>query len=114
MMPAPKAYLLSWREIMQALNLPTSRDGARNAHRQIRSLNDLYSGPILFRGRGSQPFVDRARLLEWWDRLDEISAEKIRQRRDRQATAGESYPYAASGTVAPGIAGSVRPRKTAS
>ncbi len=108
--PAPKAYLFSWKEILAAVGMRSSA----TARRQVRRLNEFFDGPILFpTGRGGQPRTDRAKLMLWWDGLEDVWAGMDRRRRDRQATAAESHPYGRTGNVAPGIAGSIRPRRAA-
>jgi hypothetical protein len=104
---APADYLLSWRKILAALgkhNEPEDR-------RQVRRLNDFYAGPILFPYRGGQPKVRKDKLLAWWDGLEAVWGDLERRRRDAAATIAEHHPFGRSGTVAPGIAGSVRPRR---
>jgi hypothetical protein len=90
--PAPKQYLFTWLAIVQTLGLPSSRSRARSIHALLRRLNRDTDGPIVFGGRGKQPFVGRDELLAWWQGLGETLAER----------AGR-----------PGIAGTVGPRPPA-
>lgn len=58
----PKCYLFGWREILTAVGLPNN---ATNRERVSR-LNELYEGPIIVPGQGSQPVATEARLFKWW------------------------------------------------
>jgi len=104
--PAPVVYLFSWREILATLEL---RNEAEN-RRRVRRLNDLEEGPILFPRRGGQPKVSRAKLLAWWDRLEERWAELWHRRQDKAATVQATHPYGRTARVVPGISGSIRRR----
>jgi hypothetical protein len=78
---APKTYLFSWTEVLAALRLPGSKAGARRVRRLVRQFNDRFMGPIVFLGKGSQPFAERSSLIRWWDNLgDEVSLRALAKR----------------------------------
>lgn len=101
----PKKLLAGWHEITAALETPYSdRD-------KIGSLNDRFLGPIVNNGRGTQPIVEKDKLLEWWNGLT-IQAEDSANRRDgAKASAEAQHNYGRAGTAAPEIGGQVRKRR---
>lgn len=109
---SPTGWIHGWRGIVDALGIeeamPTER--YQVLRRKIAILNRTFHGPIVIGRRGSQPLVERGKLLAWWNGL----AEKVRSQSDRQrdaeATAGAQHPYGARGIVAPDLAGEVRYR----
>lgn len=116
----PKRFvpLTSWADIFAALNEPHGTGNAawKNTQQKrdtVRKLNDIYSGPICFpQGKGKQPRVDKAALMIWWDKCrehfdarNEIAASKDKS---SQLTVADSHNYGTSGTVVPGIGGSVK------
>jgi hypothetical protein len=103
----PKAYLTSWREILDALhrkNNPTERQ-------TVSKLNKEQGGPIIVSGRGKQPFVERVKLRVWWDGLEGRFQELQQRHRDKQATTADQYSYGNEGTVVPEIGGSAKKRR---
>jgi hypothetical protein len=102
----PAKLLLSWNQILSALELKRSDV----SNRQLASLNKRYSGPIILPGKGGQPKVDKARLLQWWSGLENMMQEKERIKADTRATVQEQYPHGRSETVVPDIAGHVKKR----
>jgi hypothetical protein len=103
----PAKHLASWREILVALGMRDNKEDKQ----KVARLNKTYGGPITIPGQGSQPFVEKTKLLEWWNSLEaRIQAEKDRQR-DTQATVSTQHNYAREGVVAPNIAGGVKKRR---
>jgi hypothetical protein len=104
---APVEYLMSWREILDALHLTNDEE-----HRgMVRRLNGEHAGPIIIPRQGSQPKVITAKLVEWWNGLEGRFRELQQRRTDREATAAEQFSYGKDGTVAPGISGGVKKRR---
>ena len=103
----PKSYLLSWREIVEALDLKPN-EASRD---QIRSLNEKYSGPITIGGRGKQPKATRENLLKWWNGLESRFEENQARDRDKQATVDNQYKHGRDETVVPDISGHVKKRR---
>jgi len=103
----PVTYLMTWVEILNALNLSNTFENKR----RVRDANLLFDGPIIPPSKGSQPRVNKAKLLEWWNGLEDRFREIKQNQVDKQATVQEQYKYAKDGTVAPGIAGHVRKRR---
>jgi hypothetical protein len=111
----PTDLLLSWPEILKALNRTSASKEA------IRKLNKDYEGPILFMGRGSQPKADRVALVNWWNGLrnafESCQAADAQQEVDRNATAANQYRHGKDGhadTEVPDIAGRVKGRRRSS
>jgi hypothetical protein len=106
--PAPAAeYCLTWAAILAALR-GASPEARPTRHLVIR-MNATYGGPIRLGRKGAQPFVVRAKLLDWWNDLERLVEEREQRRRDARVELADRYAYGRSGTVAPGIDGSVRP-----
>jgi len=105
--PLPLPMLTSWREILVALGLKNNHEDQGKVSR----LNKQYAGPICIPGRGAQPVVDKAKLIEWWNDLEA----KVRGARDRsrdaKATAAAQHGYGRDGVVAPDLAGEVKRRR---
>jgi hypothetical protein len=104
----PIMYLIGWREILAALKL----DPDEKRQRSIKQYNEDHGGPIIFSGQGSQPKVVREKLIEWWNRLEIIWEDQKQQKEGAHADAEAGYKYGRSGTAAPGVAGSVKPRRS--
>jgi hypothetical protein len=102
----PIKWLWSWREVFDALDLPNNEE----QRRRVTHANDKFNGPIIVGGQGTQPKADKAKLIEWWNRLE---IEFTNQRQGCQGAmieAKEQHPYGKQGTVAPRI-GSVKKRR---
>ncbi|MGA2257348.1 MAG: hypothetical protein ABSG53_22045 [Thermoguttaceae bacterium] len=104
---APVEYLMNWREILDELKQKNDEE----KRTRIRRLNDMHDGPIIFPGQGAQPTVDKAKLLPWWNGLEDRLRELEQQQADRQATVADQVNYGKDGTVVPGIAGGVKKRR---
>jgi hypothetical protein len=102
----PTAYLLSWREILNALKVPNDTE----RRRCVRELNSRYDGPIKFLGQGSQPKVNRDKLLAWWNRL-ECVWETQGGGNNANASVEGQYDYGRDGVVIPDISGHVQKRR---
>jgi hypothetical protein len=100
-----RKLLTGWRAICPAL-------GENYANRKkIGSLNDRLVGPIINRGKGTQPMVYQDALLEWWNKLA-IQAQEFENRREGTRLAVEAqHEYGRAGTVAPEIGGGVKKRR---
>lgn len=101
----PKVYLTSWREILDALGLKPDQRG------KVAKLNKDFDGPIVIAKQGSQPTVERGKLLAWWNGLEDRLQELQQRRRDAQATISDQHPYGEDGTIVPEISGSVERRR---
>lgn len=110
----PKVYLLSWREILNVLNLKndkTSQGRVRNAHKS-------FPGPIIMPNPGGQPKVLKADLLIWWNGLEDRFREDATKRDsllvDRSATVENQFDRGRgehTETVVPEIGGRVKGRR---
>ncbi|MFH1266903.1 MAG: hypothetical protein ABIK89_14335 [Planctomycetota bacterium] len=106
-LPPPKIYCMSWREILDALEL--KNDPANRS--RLRSLNDMHDGPMMFLSQGGQPKVERSQLIEWWNRLEDRFHESTARKGDRKATVAAQHNYGRDEIVVPDIAGSVKRRR---
>jgi hypothetical protein len=79
--------------------------------RNVRNLNNKYDGPIIFPKQGAQPKADKAKLLEWWDGLEQQFLDEQQRKSDAEATVAGQHPYGKDGIVVPGIGGSVKRRR---
>lgn len=112
----PFVPLTSWSEILAALNEPHGNAVWKNdpqTRDKIRKLNEQHNGPIrLPQGKGTQPSVDKAVLLVWWDGIrghfDARNDEEEAKSASARLTVAETCNYGRSGTVVPGIEGSVK------
>jgi hypothetical protein len=101
-------YLVSWREILDALSMKNNKDNQR----KVRGLHDGYGSPILMPPQGGQPKVVKTKLLDWWHGLERRFEEEQQREADRRETVKETYNYGRDGRVVPGIQGHIkRPRK---
>ena len=107
-LPRPKQYLSSWREILDALDL-TNNEESKN---KVRRLVESHSGPIVLPSRGGQPKVEKTKLIEWWNDLENRFTESVQRISDRDATVAETHNYGRDGTAAPNIGGSIKRRRT--
>lgn len=113
---APFVPLTSWAEIFGALNEPHGKAEWKNNERtraKIRGLNEQHNGPIrLGSGKGKQPTVDKAALRTWWNELrehfDARSKEAEAEAEAARLTASDTHGFGKTGTVSPGIGGSVK------
>jgi hypothetical protein len=105
-LPAVPVYLQSWREILDCLKLKNDK----TRQNQVRQANDQYAGPIHFPGRGAQRKVNKAKLIEWWCRL-EILWDTQGGEEDAEATVKARHNYGRDGTVVPNISGHVQKRR---
>jgi hypothetical protein len=103
----PKTFLWNWKEILDAVGVKDNTE----SRRQVRRLNDEFDGPIVVTKSGSRPRVDKAKLVTWWNRLDDLHLELQQQARDKRATVADSYNYGSEGTVVPDLAGAVKKRR---
>jgi hypothetical protein len=104
----PKDYLFGWEQILSALG---KKDTAKTRD-QVRNANKGFEGPIKNKGRGSRPFVDKGKLLTWWNSLEERYTESEQAEEDKRATVEAKYRYGRSGAeVVPGIDGYVKRRR---
>lgn len=112
--PPPKRYAFDWQQLLDAIGLDNSSESRSAVRRAAR----VFGGPIAFR-QGSPPFVGIDALLAWWNGLEARAAELAQGRAERgaseaarQASAADAHPYGRNGTVAPGISGGVRRRRS--
>jgi hypothetical protein len=104
----PTRYLMSWREIIDALGLKNNEE----SRRQVRQLNQHYQGPIVLpTSRGKQPKVNKDKLLSWWNGLEQRFCESEKKQADAHATVQAQHGFGRNGTVVPEIAGHVRNRR---
>jgi len=103
----PPVYLNTWREILITLGLKNNREDKQKVSR----LNRTYSGPINIPGQGKQPFVDKAKLLEWWASLEAKVKEARQREQDAQATIANRHDFHRDGEVVPDISGGVTKRR---
>lgn len=105
----PNDYLFGWPAILGALK----RNNNDEEKSRIRRLNDspLHPGPIVIPGQGSQPKVEKSKLIKWWNdlgnRFDEIDGRE----QSIAASVSDQYKHGRDGIVAPIIGGSVKKRR---
>lgn len=104
----PVTWLQGWPEIVDALN----RDNSATFRERLRNLNESHDGPIIFRGQGTQPVVDKAKLIAWWNGLYDDFQEREKQRLDSEATVSCTHAFGRSGEVVPEIGGSIKARRS--
>jgi hypothetical protein len=104
--PSPTRYLMSWREILDALDLKNNQENQR----RVRDLNKQYEGPIALPTQGGQPKVNKAKLLDWWNHL-EIRFMTAGGGTNTDATLQARHEYGRDGTVLPDISGHVQKRR---
>jgi hypothetical protein len=117
--PRPFVPLTSWNEILAALNEGHDSRVWKNTDQirsKVRKLNTENNGPIRFKpGKGNQPEVDKAALLEWWnglrDHYDARNDEENSEAKSADQAVAETHLYGAGGTVIPGIAGAEKKRR---
>lgn len=116
----PFVPLTSWAEIIAALNEPHGKARWKNNERTrdtIRKFNEKHRGPIrLPQGKGMQPEVSKAALLEWWasleSRYQDWKTGERQETKDLDDNLSDAHPYGRSGTVLPGVQGSEKKRRT--
>jgi len=104
----PKTYFVSWREILDALDLANS--DAQRA--KVQKLDKKYDGPITVAGQGAQPEVEKTTLLNWWNELEGRFEELKQREADTEATVRSQHDYGSDGTVVTDIGGSVKHRRS--
>jgi hypothetical protein len=98
----PIDWLTNWQSIAVALE----RQNTKSTRQTIRRLNNSFDGPIRLPQQWGQPRVDRAKLIAWWNGLEQMTDERRQRQRDSQATVEEQHPFGRDGMVAPGVSGS--------
>ena len=76
-----ETHLFTWQEVLETLDLTDDNE----EREEVRKLNVLYGGPIVFAKKGSQPTVERWRLLEWWQHLEATIPDRVKQVHDISA-----------------------------
>jgi len=103
----PKAYLFTWRDILDALNTPFNSSNCSH----VRRANDKFDGPIPSPGRGAQPQVEKTTLLAWWNSLEARFQEDQQRRTDKKASLQAQHNYGRDESVLPEVAGHVQKRR---
>lgn len=103
----PDKLLTTWRMILDALELTHNQE----ERQRVKGLNEHYAGPLVNRGRGKQPAVEKRKLLDWWNHLEGTMQDKAHQKAGAKHEAEASHPYGREGTVAPEIGGSHKKRR---
>jgi hypothetical protein len=103
---APAKYLLSWPEILLALDLDNN-DLNRD---RVKRMNDLYRGPIILPDQGGQPKVNKAKLIEWWNGLEILWMTQANPE-GAQASAANRHNFGKTGEAVPEIGGGVKKRR---
>ena len=111
---APKIYLSSWRELLDALG----KDNNTTEQRHVRAAHKKFPGPIIMPTHGGQPTVVKTDLLVWWNGLEDRYREEATVRdsllADRSATLENQFDLGRgehTETVVPDIAGRVKRRR---
>ncbi len=104
----PKQYLSGWPAMLGAVGLKNNK---MDKHRLL-SLSELYDGPIPKVGRGKTPRVEKGKLVNWWNGLDEKFQASHAALNDKAATVEELYQHGRDETVVPGISGHVQKRRS--
>jgi hypothetical protein len=103
----PANLLASWREILIALGLKNNRADKGKVSR----LNKTRAGPIIISGQGKQPLADKAKLIDWWNKLTIQYETGFNRARDAQPTAENRHDYGRDGEVAPDVSGAIKKRR---
>jgi hypothetical protein len=106
-LPIPVQWLTNWREILVALGMKDNKEDQD----KVKKLNKAYSGPIVIPKQGAQPKVDKLKLLEWWNGLEQKFWDEKQRQKDTKATAAAQHPYGQGGIVAPDVSGGVKKRR---
>jgi hypothetical protein len=107
----PPAWLCSWREILETLGLKNTPEDRQ----KVQRLNANYDGPITPGKKGGQPFVDKGKLLAWWEALERLHTKREQRFDDKEATVAPTRAYGRRGEVVPDIDGRIkRHRRTTS
>jgi len=102
----PAVLLTNWREITNALEMKCEEQD------KVKSLNERFKGPIPKPRKGSQPVVDKATLLDWWNSLA-VRQQELANHRDSKQLIGEiSHAYGRDGKVFPEISGAEKKRRS--
>ena len=78
---------------------------------KVSRLSKSYDGPIRFPGQGKQPCVDKAKLIEWWNRLEIQLQDLVNQARGGKTDAESGHDYGRTGKAVPSIGGGVKQRR---
>ena len=79
----PRQYLTNWREILVALGMKDNKEDKA----KVRAIHKKDpDSPIIVTKQGAQPKVEKAKLLAWWNGLEEKYQEDQRRERDKKAT----------------------------
>jgi hypothetical protein len=103
----PAQYLLSWREILDALDLPNNAENQR----RVRAMNKQFDGPIALPKQGGQPKVSKDKLMSWWNHLENCFREGAQKDADTRATLDDQHDYGRNERVLPNISGHVKKRR---
>lgn len=104
----PVELLIGWLEIIKALG----RKDSAEERTAMKQLNKKYDGPIITK-QGAKTVASRAKLVEWWNSLEQIFLDAANKQRDQSATTEGTYQYGKTATVVPEISGHiVKRRKT--
>ena len=101
----PRKLLIGWHAITKALNM--KHDDRKN----VAHLNRRREGPIVNKGRGTQPMVYTDVLVNWWNNLAVMQQELANQRQGAKLSAEAQHPYGRGGAAAPEIGGGMRRRR---
>lgn len=101
----PKGYLFGWREILDALNLKNDQKD------RVARLNSENEGPIIIGKKGSPPKVVKAKLLDWWNRLEILFEDQANQQRGKAMEGAAQHDYGREGRVAHEISGGVKKKR---
>jgi hypothetical protein len=101
----PRPLLTGWHEITKAV-------GRKHSDRdKIKRLNKFHGGPITDNGPGTQPRVDRDKLIDWWNTLASYQQERANRQKDIEASTESQHKYGRSATVVPEIGGEIKKRR---
>jgi len=105
--PKPKIYLAGRRDILDALDKKNTTENWR----RVTGWNEAYDGPIIVKGGGSQPRVEKTKLIEWYNHLEIVWEGEANQQAGRKADAANQHAYGRSGTAVPDIGGQVKKKR---
>ncbi|MGQ0634222.1 MAG: hypothetical protein ACT4QC_06415 [Planctomycetaceae bacterium] len=106
--PAPMKLLTSWREILAVLGMDVSKENRT----KVKRLNERFGGPIPKPAQGGQPIVDKAALIDWWNKLQILQQDLENQREGAILTAQDQFAFGRSATIVPELGGQVKKRRT--
>lgn len=103
----PIQYAMNWREIVETLGMRNNT----TSRTQVGGLNEFYNGPIIKGKRGQPPKVDKAKLIEWWNGLEDEFKRNESAAEAKAESVTQRYQHGRDATVFPEIQGHEKKRR---